>query len=155
MTEGGARQLSLDVPATHAAGRMARRVAHEYLASTGLEGVELEQAVFVLGELLDNAIDHGGGGAARDSSEVEEPARVHLEVESAGGAWRVAVEDEGDGDPAVLEAMLGGEGAMPDLDDPRGRGLLLLQAFVDRVRVTAATSGRGVRIEVARERGEG
>ena len=44
---------------------------------------------------------------------------------------------------------------MPDLDDPRGRGLLLLQAFVDRVRVTAATSGRGVRIEVVRERGEG
>lgn len=155
MTEGGGRQLSLDVPATHAAGRMARRVAHEYLASTGLDGVDLEQAVFVLGELLDNAIDHGGGEAARDSSEVDEPAQVHLEVECAEGRWRVAVEDEGDGDPAALEAMLGEGGAMPDLDDPRGRGLLLLQAFVDRVTVTSATSGRGVRIEAVRERAEG
>lgn len=153
MTDGSGHQLHLEVPATHAAGRMARRVAHEYLASTGLEGVELEQAVFVLGELLDNAIDHGGGEAARDATEVEVPVQVYLEVERVGAGWRVAVEDAGDGDPAALEAMLGADAPMPDLDDPRGRGLLLLREFVDVVRVRARASGPGVRVEAERAPG--
>jgi len=59
----------------------------------------------------------------------------------------------GDGDPAALEAMLGADAPMPDLDDPRGRGLLLLREFVDVVRVRARASGPGVRVEAERAPG--
>lgn len=141
--------LELDLPATHAAGRMARRVAHEYAATRGLQGEVLDQLVFMLGELIDNAVDHGGGGAARDVSELEGDVRVLLNVRVLGlAAWEVSVEDESDLSPLELSKLMGGDADMPGLDDDRGRGLLLLRGFADSIDVSAGTHGKGLRVTV-------
>ena len=141
--------LKLDLPATHAAGRMARRVAHEYAATRGLAGEGLDRLVFVVGELLDNAVDHGGGQAALDQSELEGDVRVHLEMKVHGeSCWEVHVEDESDLSPEALTKLLGEDAEMPDLEDPRGRGLLLLRGFADSVTASASSRGNGLRVSV-------
>lgn len=143
------RSLDLELPATHAAGRMARRVAHEYAATCGLAGEILDQLVFMLGELIDNAVDHGGGGAARDVSELESDVRVQLRVTVFDEAsWEVSVEDESDLQPEELSQLVESLSGMPDFDDDRGRGLLLLKGFSDSIEVTAGTDGKGLRVTV-------
>lgn len=139
--------LHLDLPATHAAGRMARRVAHEYAATRGLAGEGLDRLVFVVGELLDNAVDHGGGEAALDESQLLRKVRVHLDMTVHGeGCWEVHVEDESDLSPDALTKLLGEDTGMPDLEDPRGRGLLLLREFADSITAGWGTKGKGLRV---------
>lgn len=142
------------LPATHAAGRMARRVAQEYAATRGVVGDELERLTFVVGELLDNAIDHGGGGAARSQAELGSEVEVRLELGVESERWDVVVDDQGDGDPSSLAAHLAEAADMPAPEDPRGRGLLLLKMMVDELRVEPAPE-RGVRVLAAMLRTQG
>ncbi len=58
------QELRLDLPAAHSAARMARHLVRQFAKAGGLPESELDQLTLVADELLSNAVDHGGGGAA-------------------------------------------------------------------------------------------
>ena len=58
---------------------------------------------FVTSELLSNAVDHGGGGAAMEESDLTSDVRMQLHARVTDGQWEIRVADQGGGDPAELE----------------------------------------------------
>ena len=150
--------LDLDLPATHAHGRMGRRIARQFAETEGLGSDECDTLEFVVGELLDNAVDHGGGGAARRLEDLRSDVRMHLvvrvSVDDAAPTWSVRVEDQGGGEPAAVRAMITPEDGIPDLEDERGRGGFLLAQMVDESDVARSGDGRGLMLEARRSRDE-
>lgn len=151
--------LDLDLPATHAHGRMARRIARQFAETEGLALSECETLEFVVGELLDNAVDHGGGGAARGLDDLTRDVRMRLIVRvTVDGAasdeqetrWSVRVEDQGGGEPATLKAMIAPDSGFPDLEDERGRGFFLLAQMVDAIDVLETEDGKGLALVAKR-----
>jgi len=144
--------LELDLPATHAHGRMARRVATHFAEERGLSSQLIETFQLVVGELVDNAIDHGGGDAAHHLSDLASDVRVRMVVRldadaGDGRAWAVRVDDQGGGDVAAVEGFIRPESGFPDLEDERGRGLFLLAEMVDHLEVTLSPDGKGLSLE--------
>jgi anti-sigma regulatory factor (Ser/Thr protein kinase) len=135
--------LRMDLPATHSAVRMARKVIRRYAASGGIRGKDSETLILVASELLSNAVDHGGGKAAMFESDLETPVRMSLTLALRGRGWELTVADQGGGDPAVVEALLH-PGGPPDLEDERGRGFFLLTQMVDRLSVKRSLDGLGL-----------
>jgi anti-sigma regulatory factor (Ser/Thr protein kinase) len=133
----------MELPAAHSAVRMARTVLRKFAESSGIDGDELETLVLVASELLANAVDHGGGGSAIEEQDLTEPVRMLLELELENGGWRLAVSDQGGGDPDKLEELIHPSGP-PDLEDERGRGFFLLTTMVDRVTVARSADGLGL-----------
>jgi serine/threonine-protein kinase RsbW len=146
-------ELRLDLPATHAHGRMARRIARQFAESEGLAERECETLEFVVGELLDNAVDHGGGGAARELEDLPGDVRMSLWVAVDGARWSVKIGDQGGGDPAVIRPLLDPPDGVPDLDDDRGRGLFLLSQMVDELDVQRSEDGLGLSFQATRQHG--
>lgn len=146
--------LDLDLPATHAHGRMARRIARQFAETERLQERECETLEFVVGELLDNAVDHGGGGAARELEDLESDVRMRLivkvEVTDEESRWSVRVEDQGGGEPALVRAMIEPEDGFPDLEDERGRGFFLLAQMVDALQVVPSGDGKGLALVALR-----
>lgn len=100
----------------------------------------------VLDELLVNAMEHG--------NRWEAPKRVHVRLEADRTQWAVRIEDWGQGfDPARVPDPTAPDALLRD----SGRGLLLIDALMDRVRYY--DGGRGVwavrRIRPARLRRRG
>jgi len=151
---GAPGTLDLQLPSTHAHGRMARRVARQFAESEGLAEAECETLEFVVGELLDNAVDHGGGGAARELEDLERDVTMHLVVEVVVGddetRWAVRVEDQGGGEPEEVRRMIAPESGFPDLEDERGRGFFLLAQMVDAIDVDRSGDGKGLCLEARR-----
>lgn len=146
-------ELRLDLPATHAHGRMARRIARQFAEAEGLEERECETLEFVVGELLDNAVDHGGGGAARELEDLRGDVRMSLWVAVDGARWTVKIGDQGGGDPARIRPLLDPPDGVPDLEDERGRGLFLLAQLVDVLDVERSEDGLGLSFQATRRRG--
>lgn len=148
--------LELDLPATHAHGRMARRVATHFAEERGLETRWIDTFQFVVGELVDNAVDHGGGGAAQSFSDLERDVRVRMVVRigadaGPGRAWTVRVDDQGGGDVGVVEGFIHPEDGLPDLEDERGRGLFLLAEMVDHLDVRVSPDAKGLSLEASQD----
>lgn len=141
--------LRLELPATHESVRVARHVLLHFARLRGVEDAERDTLALVASELLSNAVDHGGGQAAMDETELSNGARMDLEVEIGGGGWTLAVSDQGGGDPESLRALLA-ESALPDMEDDRGRGLYLMRSAVDRLEVARSADGRGLKIVAVR-----
>lgn len=118
---------TLEIPFTAASVGAARHELQELLADAPVGRIGRENAVMVTYELGMNAVDHGAAPSGT------------FEI-----GWRV------EGDSLVISVVDGGTGGevavQPiSLDDPRGRGLLMVDAFSsrwevqrdDRTRVTA------------------
>ena len=146
--------LDLDLPATNAHGRMARRIARQFAETEKLSTPECETLEFVVGELLDNAVDHGGGGAARELEDLEQDVRMRLivrvEVSEGTSRWSVRVEDQGGGEPETVRALIEPEDGFPDLEDERGRGFFLLAQMVDALEVVPSGDGKGLALVAQR-----
>lgn len=136
-------QLRMELPAAHSAVRMARKVVRQFAETGGMAGDDLETLVLVTSELLANAVDHGGGQSAFEERDLKEPVRMLLELEFENEGWRLAVSDQGAGDPVQIETLLHPTGP-PDLDDERGRGFFLLTTMVDSLTVARSADGRGL-----------
>lgn len=145
-------ELRLDLPAAHSAGRMARQVVSEFARRQGLVEDELATLELVASELLSNAVDHGGGGAAMEESDLADDVRMVLELSIRRGGWELAVSDQGGGRPEDVAHYLDPEHE-PDFLDERGRGFFLLVRLVDTLEVIASSDGRGL-LFVARRRVE-
>lgn len=147
-------ELELDLPAAHSAGRMARQMAREFALSEGVPEKEVETLEFVTGELLDNAVDHGGGGGAREIADLPGDVRMHLALAITGGAWIVTVGDQGGGDPASVRDLIDPPDGFPDLEDERGRGFFLLAGMVDKLSVDGTPTGDGLAFQATKSYGD-
>jgi len=143
-------ELHLDLPAAHSAVRMARDVVRQFARSNAIRGNELETLVLVASELLGNAVDHGGGRAAMEEGDLEQPVHVLLDLHINGTGWSLEIADEGGGEPDEVAALLHPDGP-PDLEDERGRGFYLLAQMVDSLEVRRRVDGRGLILRAERK----
>jgi serine/threonine-protein kinase RsbW len=113
----------------------------------GFEEDDLHRIGISVRECMVNAVVHGNRYNARK--------KVHLKVNRAPGRLTVWVADEGDGfDPATLPDPLAGENLLRQ----SGRGVLMMQAFMDEFQIcTRAPKGTEVKMVkyVARTSQEG
>ena len=149
---GPPRELKLDLPAAHSAERSARAVLRQFARREGVPAGELSTLEFVAGELLSNAVDHGGGQAAMDEKDLKSDVRMSLVLTVVPDGWDLEVGDEGGGDPSELQVVMAQED-LPDLDDERGRGFYLLARMVDSLRVEKTSDGRGLLFHAVRRYG--
>jgi anti-sigma regulatory factor (Ser/Thr protein kinase) len=147
-------ELALDLPAAHRGVRVARNVLRRFARLVGETEEQVEVLVLVGSELLANAIDHGGGGAAMTEDELTVPARMRLSVSIDGEGWTLSVSDEGEGDPAAVRSLFE-EATNEDIEHDRGRGLYLLRELVDEVSVETGRGGRGLTVLAKKRRDVG
>ncbi|MFJ5957855.1 ATP-binding protein [Paenarthrobacter sp. NPDC092416] len=110
--------------------------------SSGVSGVEIQDLVTILGNLLDNAID---AAAAADF-----PRKVELDVDAGPDALQFTVRDSGPGiDPDSIEDVLQygfstkSAGVDPRGAHGRGVGLALVRQAVERLNGTMTISNPG------------
>jgi serine/threonine-protein kinase RsbW len=113
----------------------------------GFDEDDLHRIGISVRECMVNAVVHGNRYNARK--------KVHLKVNRAPDRLTVWVADEGEGfDPATLPAPLAGENLLRQ----SGRGVLMMQAFMDEFQIcTRAPQGTEVKMVkyVARNSQEG
>jgi len=143
------REIRLDLPAAHSAGRMARQVVGQFASREGLEGDELSTLELVVSELLSNAVDHGGGGAAMEEADIIGDVRMTLALVMREDGWELRVCDQGGGDPAELEPFLDPDG-LPDLENDRGRGFFLMLGMLEKLSVQRSPDEKGLEIIAVR-----
>jgi anti-sigma regulatory factor (Ser/Thr protein kinase) len=152
MTRGHRRELSLDLPAAHRGVRVARNVVRHFARLEGVADGEIEPLVLIVSELLANAVDHGSGGPAMTEHDLVGDPRMRLALVIDEREWRLAVTDEGGGDPERVQRALR-SAQMPDLEDERGRGLFLMRQMVDGMEVDRSHDGRGLTFRIVRRHG--
>lgn len=143
MSIGERDELKLDLPAAHSAGRMARQVVGKFALDHGIDEDEVGTLELVTSELLSNAVDHGGGNSAMEEADVEGDVRMKLHLTAGPEGWELRVADQGGGDPEEMRPYLD-SGALPDLEDERGRGFFLLVQMVDDLSVVKSPDGKGL-----------
>jgi serine/threonine-protein kinase RsbW len=114
----------------------ARRWMGETLAPLQLPRSVLEELNVAVSEATTNAMFHGRPADATPSIEISchlEPARLVIEIDA-------------EGEPFVPREI-----TLPDIQEghPRGRGLFLMQQFVDRLEFLPRE--RGVRVRLVKE----
>jgi anti-sigma regulatory factor (Ser/Thr protein kinase) len=102
---------SFELPPTATSVRTARRVVDELLLAWEAPH-ELEDAALLVTELVANVVDHVGGDAT-----------LTVELELSGDWLRIGVVDGSAVMPVVRELSM---------DEPRGRGLRMVQSIADR-----------------------
>ena len=145
-------ELRLDLPAAHSAERMARSVLRRFARGEGVPPPEVEKLEFVAGELLSNAVDHGGGARAMEECDRPGDVRMSLVLAITPGGWALEVADQGGGDPSDVEALLAQQGE-PDLEDERGRGFYLMAGMLESLSVARSADGRGLVFRAVRGHG--
>lgn len=148
------RELELDLPAAHSAGRKGRQLIRDFALSEGLPPAEVQTLEFVTGELLDNAVDHGGGGGAREEADLPGDIRMGLLLQLGDGEWTLTVSDQGGGSPEPIRLLLEPPDGIPDLEDERGRGFFLLRGLVDEITVASTPEGTGLAIRASHRYGD-
>jgi len=149
-----ARVLRLELPAAHTDVRIARNLVRRFARMLEMKERELEQLVLVVSELLANAIDHGGGGAAMSPSELAGDVRMGCVLRVSEEGWELSVSDQGGGDAEEVRRLIEPPDGLPDLEDDRGRGFFLLATMVDELEVQPSEAGDGLTF-TARRRYEG
>lgn len=134
------RSLSLELPCVHRAVRVGRRVAQAFARTDDMADSDIEKLMLVVSELLANAVDHGGGGAAMTEEDLVGDVRMKLRLVFRETGWELEVEDQGGGDLAEAAALIESANVM-DLEDERGRGLFLVSEMVDSFDVRVGAEG--------------
>jgi len=124
----------------------------EFAMRGGLDDGEVDNLLLVADELLSNAVDHGGGGAAREEHEVRNGVTMQLVLVLRDSGWVLDVADEGGGDPDELDALLHPPG-LPDLEDERGRGFFLISGLCQSLSVRRREDGKGLIVTAVRLHG--
>jgi anti-sigma regulatory factor (Ser/Thr protein kinase) len=143
------RELRLDLPAAHSAARMARHLVREFAGREGVPPEEVDSLLLIADELLSNAVDHGGGAAAREERELAQPVRMTLALVLRDDGWSLEVTDEGGGDPEEVDRLLHPTG-LPDLEDERGRGFFLISGLCQSLSARLREDGLGLAITAVR-----
>lgn len=140
-----------EVPAEAEAMRSVRKQVEAFAAERGFDESQVGDLSLAVAEALFNAMEHGSRGVGS----------LKLEINYADGALEISVEDDGGADSdeqaearvAQMRAALNAEltGEVPEADLERGRGLFLIRARTDEVRVERTGQG-GVRMIMVKYR---
>jgi len=125
--------------------RFVRPVRHFISALCNLAGYEEEETesiALVTTEILNNSIEHG----SRDPQDL-----IGVELLVTGDTFRFEVTDPGRGGPAFASGALDRAAQMPDLEQPRGRGLFLILRYMDELDVSYDPQ-QGTRLLVSKTR---
>jgi anti-sigma regulatory factor (Ser/Thr protein kinase)/anti-anti-sigma regulatory factor len=112
--------LSLSLPPVPTAGQVARAAIRDGFTGT-VAPETLADLELVISELVTNAIEHGEG-------------EIELRLDHDAGALRGSVSDQGHGFRYELRPLDGGQ------DQPRGRGLSIVNALVTRWGIEAGST---------------
>jgi serine/threonine-protein kinase RsbW len=88
---------------------------------------ETESIALVITEILNNSIEHGARGPADE---------IGVVVRVTEGRFDFECNDPGAGGDAFAKQALTIAREMPDLEQPRGRGLFLIRNYMDDLQVT-------------------
>ncbi|MGY2128851.1 ATP-binding protein [Blastococcus sp. SYSU DS0617] len=121
------RNASFDLPPTAGSVRVARHVVLELMRAWGVPH-DGEDAALLVTELVANVVDH-----------VEGDAVLTLELGASEDWLRIAVVDGSAIRPVVRELSL---------DEPRGRGMRMVQAIAERWGVEDHLGGKRVWFEL-------
>jgi anti-sigma regulatory factor (Ser/Thr protein kinase) len=147
-------ELALELSAAHREVRVARSLVARFARMEGMLDHDVEPLLFVVSELLANAIDHGGGGQALSEVDLKRDVRMKLFLEVRPASWTAVVTDQGGGDAESVRQRLEA-GRRADADDERGRGLALIAQMVDRFEVERSPDGRGLMFIASKQHGRG
>ena len=145
----GTGAIGVVFPASHDQGILCRRLLEGHAREVGVPDGEGQVLQLVTSELLTNAIDHGGGGGARDFKDLASDVRIRTRLTVTSSGWMLEVTDRGGGDPEELRPFLDPQG-LPDLEDERGRGFFLLAQSVDVLKVDMSPDGDGLTFSAER-----
>ena len=148
------RELSLDLPAVHRGVAVARSLARRFARMEGVPERHADTMLLVLSELLANAVDHGGGGAALSEEQWNGSVRMRARVQLEEDGWSVSVSDQGGGDPRPLRQLLSAD-EPPGLEDERGRGIYLVRTLTDELSIEVSEDKRGLLIVATKRYGAG
>ena len=126
--------------------RFVRPVRH-FISSlcklAGYEEEETESIALVTTEILNNSIEHG----ANDPKDL-----IGVELLVSAETFRFEVTDPGRGGAVFAHGALARADLMPDLEEPRGRGLFLIKRYMDEMDVSYDPQ-LGTRLVVSKSRG--
>jgi len=117
-----------------------RGLARSSCEARGMDPEEMQEVLLVLTEIVNNAIEHVEGRGPGGYHEVDVQFGITPGADAGTVVCRVV--DEGEGGIGQEDFA---SAAVPDLDSDRGRGLLLIRAYVDELKVSPL---RGVGTEV-------
>jgi serine/threonine-protein kinase RsbW len=124
--------LDLSVPGALEAVPGARRTCAKWLQGAGADARALEEFGLVFTEICNNAVEHGGATPKK-------PLRVRGSI--VGGTLVLEVLEGGGERAEGLDLAASRAVTPPAPEDERGRGLFLIRAFVDELRIDRTRDG--------------
>jgi len=122
--------------------RPVRHFIHALCKLANYDDEESEEIQLVATEILNNCIEHGSNGP-------HDEIGVTLLISSS--LFRFEVLDPGLGGAGFAEKALTRADKMPDIEEPRGRGLFLIKRFMDTMEISWDPD-RGTRTIVSKSR---
>ncbi len=101
---------------------------------------ETESIALVATEMLNNAIEHGARGPEEE---------IELSMRVTSDLFNFVVIDPGRGGENFARTAIAKASTMPDLDEPRGRGLFLIKNYMDEIDISYDPE-RGTRLAVSK-----
>lgn len=130
-----ASEIRLKIPCENEFAAIVRLQAEAIARRAGFSDEEIYDIMTAVGEVCDNAIEHGGSEGGIDVTYRFAPTEISVEVQDYGRGF----------DPT-------GRGEeVPDLFSERGRGIFLMKNLMDRVEIDSRP-GHGTRILLAKSR---
>lgn len=130
-----ASEIRLKIPCENEFAATVRLQAEAIARRSGFTDEEIYDIVTAVGEVCDNAIEHGGSERGIDVIYRFAPTEISVEVQDFG----VGFEPTGRGEE------------VPDLFSERGRGIFLMKNLMDRVEIDSRP-GQGTRVFLAKSR---
>lgn len=130
-----ASEIRLKIPCENEFAAIVRLQAEALARRSGFSDEEIYDIMTAVGEVCDNAIEHGGSERGIDVIYRFAPTEISVEVQDFGRGF----------DPA------GRGDEVPDLFSERGRGIFLMKHLMDRVEIDSRV-GQGTRVLLAKSR---
>lgn len=125
MTRGASVHYRVVLDGTPERVRSLRTLIDSFLADRGVDEEARRAVVLAFGEALDNAWEHGSGGAGQVDVRLRyTPRFVFISVRDAGG------------NRSPLDHTIA-----PEDDSERGRGMLLMKKLMDTVKIRNVATG--------------
>jgi len=122
--------------------RPVRHFIHALCKLADYADEESEEIQLVATEILNNCIEHGSQGPADE---------IGVTMLISASEFRFEVVDPGMGGAGFAEKALARAEQMPDIEEPRGRGLFLIKRFMDTLDISWDPD-RGTRTIVSKSR---